>query len=410
MRTFFNVWVTASLLLFYFGPIDWPGRYDILVALFVGTCIVAFNLGYISVSNPMSRRYSNYDVTGLLNHRWFAIGVMLIYALFSLMQMQAVTGQSLISAVTVGFSFEGVYTDYQEFLQNGLGLGLVDRIVYLLKALIFPIALVLICQYYKKSHLIIILFFGPMILLSLARGTDKETFDLVLILAIISYYYGISNRTKLIILTFVVVVLYVFVLRKFGRFGNVMPDCLPDSSTCFNFESYLARVSPLLEIGFVMGCHYLTQGYEGLNLAFGLDFDFNFGVGHLPPLKSMVCGILDVGCDTVTYNDKLLATGWDTRYRWSTAYSVLANDLHWLFVPVYTFFIGWSLRLAELNWYLRRNPSALAVIVLIGIFTLYSSANMQLAVSLDWTLATVFLLYGKAVSVRTQSVELSGAT
>ena len=151
MRTFFNVWVSTSLLLFYFGPIDWPGRHEPAVAVFMATCLLTFNLGYISVNNPTRRRYSVYDLTGLLNLRWFAISVMLVYAMLSLVQMQAVTGQSITSALSSGLSFETVYSDYQNFLQDGIGLGLADRIIFILKALVFPIALVLICQYYKPA-------------------------------------------------------------------------------------------------------------------------------------------------------------------------------------------------------------------------------------------------------------------
>ncbi len=339
----------------------------------------------------------------MLDKRWFATAIMLVYATMSLIHMQAVTGQSFISALSGGLSFTTVYADYQEYIRDGISLSAVNRIIFLAKALIFPIALVLICQYYERSRLILALFFVPMAIFSLARGTDKETFDLVLMLGIVANYYGLRRRTKAIIFLAVLLVLYLFVLRKLGRFDENLPDCLADSVTCFNFDSPLSQVSPLLEVGFVFGSHYVTQGYEGLNIAFGLDFEFNFGLGHLPPLKGMVCGILRVGCDVGNYSEKLLAAGWDTRYRWSTAYTTLANDFHWLLVPVYTFFIGWSLRLAEEDWRSRRSSSALSVIVLIGVFTFYSSANMQLAISLDWTVATVFLLYGKALTVRTRT-------
>lgn len=404
MRKFFNLWVMTTLALYYAGPIEWAGRKEPYVALFVITCVVFFNLGYVSLREPEIRGYTRYDRANLLEKKLFVVGVMLTFFGLSLLHMQIVTGQSFTSALTNGLSFSTVYSDYQTYIQDGLALGRMEQLVLLFKAALFPVALVLICKYYQTSLLVTLLFFVPMIVFSLARGTDKETVDLVLILAIIAHYYGLGWRTKAALILSVPLVMYVFVLRKFGRFDEQIPDCLPDSVTCFNFDGTLASISPLLEIGYVMAVHYVTQGYEGLNLAFGLDFHFNFGLGHLPPLQSMFCGVFGLTCDPTNFSESLAAIGWDTRYRWSTAYTSLANDLHWTLVPFYLFFIGWSLRLAEQEWKSRANPSALAVIVLIGIFTLYSSANMQLAISLDWVVATVFLLYGKALLVRTRRI------
>jgi hypothetical protein len=392
----------VTVLLYYFGPIPWEGRKDPWVAILVGTCVLAFNLGYMSLSNPKTRRFSDYPLGHLLLNKQIAIGVMIAYAGLSLLHMEAVSGQSLLTVLQEGGDLNTVYSDYQAFLQDRLNLGLLDRVVLLMKGLLFPVALFLVCSFYKRSTLILLLFFGPMLLLSLARGTDKETFDLTLIFAIMAYYHGMGRRSKLAVLVAVPTVLYFFVARRYGRFGGSLPDCLPGSIVCFDFDSNLAQISHLLEIGFVLATNYITQGYEGLNIAFGLSFEPTFGLGHLQSVKNVACSFLQVGCNLETYGDRLYQFGWDARFRWSSVYTALANDLHWLLLPAYFFFIGWTLRLAEQDWQARRNPSALAVIVLIGVFTLYSSANMQLGITFDWAMATIFLLYGKALTSRTR--------
>ncbi len=402
MRTFFNLWVSSSVILFYFGPIEWPGRTEPWVALFVGVCVITFNMGYAVLVRPGKIGYSNLDLFGVLRDRRVGIALALLYAVLSVIQMQIVTGQSVTSSLMSGLRFTTVYTDYQLYIEQGVKISGAERVALMLKAVLFPVMLVLICRFYGKSSLILILFFVPMMLFSLARGTDKETTDIILILAIIAYYKGTNRSTKFLLAFGALAVLWLFVLRKHGRFGNMMPNCLPGTVTCFDMDSMLAQISPQLEIGYVLVTHYLTQGYEGLNIAFTLDFEFNFGLGHLPPIKSFICEIFKTGCDLQNFSDRLMLAGWDTRSKWSSVYTALADDLHWVFVPLYTFFIGWSLRLAEHEWKQRANPTALAVIVLIGIFTLYSSANMQLAISPDWALATIFLLYGKALSIRTK--------
>lgn len=335
-----------------------------------------------------------------MNKRWFAILVMIAYASLSLYHMQLTTGQTILSIIRDGPSLNSVYGDYQDFLQNRTNISRGAQLIILLKAIIFPVALVLFCTFFTSSKLVVALFALPMIAFSVARGTDKETTDLLVMFGVLFIYYGMQRKLAAIALIAIPFAMYLFVARKYGRFDGLMPTCLPDSNTCFDFGSWLAAISPMFEIGWIMSVHYITQGYEGLNVAFGLSWEFNYGVGHLPPVRSVICTLTGALCEIQNFRSELAEVGWDTRYRWTTVYTILADDFHWLFTPVYIYFVGWSLRLAEIDWKNRQSGSGLAVIVLIAIFILYSSANMQIAVSLDWAFATIFLLYGKALTVR----------
>lgn len=420
MRRFFNIWVLATVALYYVGPIDWPGSHEPWVALFVILNVISFNIGYLALSNPKRRRYSDFDVLGLVRSRniAIAIAIMLMYCAASILFMQLTTGQTLGTILSEGVQLDTIYTDYTTFLSERGDFNLKTQLLLLFKAGLFPIALVLLAANFQRSRIIVAVFFFPMIAFSLARGTDKETVDLFLIFALMSLYYGkrygkrLGKRLgfRVFVLSAIPILATLFVLRRFGRFAGNLPGCLPDSPACFNFESPLAQVSPLLEVAYIFATQYITQGYEGLSIAFSLDFHFNFGLGHLPPVQRAICSGLSLGCDLVNYNETLYHAGWDTSYRWSSVYTYLANDLTWFFVPLYLFFIGWSLRLAEAEWLRRGNPSALAVIVLIGIFTLYSPANMQIGISMDWAFATIFLLYGKALTVRTRAKDPQSST
>ena len=182
----------------------------------------------------------------------------------------------------------------------------------------------------------------------------------------------------------------VFVDRVIARYGGEIPTCI-SHDICFNFDSVLAQISMTLEVGYVLFASYVAQGYEGLSRALELPYQFTFGIGHLPPLQRILEQIFNF--DLSTFNERLSDSGWDTSWRWTSVYPVLANDFHWLFLPAYFFMVGRVFALVEAVWRQRREPTALATLILITIFIGYSSANMQLAVSLEWTFATLMLVY-----------------
>jgi hypothetical protein len=189
-----------------------------------------------------------------------------------------------------------------------------------------------------------------------------------------------------------------FVNRIIARYNGDIPSCLSDE-ICFNLDGALAQISPTLEIAYVLFTSYVTQGYEGLFIAQSLQFEFNFGIGHLPPVARILEQLFYF--DLSTYSERLVDAGWDTSWRWLSVYPVLANDFHWFFVPVYFFILGRAYAIARSAWQQKQSPAALAMIMLVTIFIVYSSANMQLAINLDWTVATIMLIYLPSITART---------
>lgn len=168
----------ATVLLYYFGPIDWDGSSEPWVALYIFVCVLCFNLGYKSVARPDERRYSDFDVVRVMNKRWFAITVMIVYSSLSLYHMQLTTGQTLSSVIHNGANLNSVYGDYQDFLQNRPDLSGSAQIILLIKALIFPIALVLFCAFsrHPSSSLRYSLFQWSLLALRGARIKKRQTF------------------------------------------------------------------------------------------------------------------------------------------------------------------------------------------------------------------------------------------
>lgn len=388
-----------SVALYYLGPIAWPGRNEPWVAILVLTGLLAFNIGYSAHRphrNPLIKRLAGMRAywSMKLLPRPVAVAFITGFLVLSVLLIQVTTGKNVLSPSSWSLSQGDVYSAYQEHISYGGILDAAGISLLLLRSILFPVALVSFCLYFRKSNYIVAIFLVGIVLLSLFRGTDKEIADASIILLTAIFYTGFGRRMVAYAVPVAMVVLFIFIERKAARYGTSLPLCLADVPVCFNYDSILARVSDKLEFGVVMLTGYLTNGYEGLSIAVRQGFEFNYGVGHLPAFKSIVCNISDRVCDASTYNERLPNVGWDTRYRWTTAYTNLADDLSFYMVPVFMFVLGVVFRRAEYCWIAARDPLSLAAIVMVSIFFAYAPANMQIGLTLEWSLAWIVIIYG----------------
>jgi hypothetical protein len=355
------------------------------------------NLGARSVPFGSNVRYLSGVPKAFVVDRRLAMTVLLLFFAISVLEVQRTTGKSLFSLQTWLVQDGSVYNLYQQRLLERDAGSISELLQKIVRSVLFPVALTIFCAYFKKSRLMVFIFVFPMLGMSVARGTSKEIFDLAIVLLVAIMFYGARFKLLVAAMAAAPVVMLVFVDRVIARFGGEIPSCI-NADLCFNFDSYLAQISVTLEVAYVLFSSYVTQGYEGLARALELPHQFTFGLGHLPPLQRIIEQVFNF--DLSTFNDRLAEAGWDTSVRWTSVYPVLANDFHWLFVPAYFFLIGRVFALAQAAWRVRQEPTALAIIIMVTIFIAYSSANMQLAVSLEWAFATIMLIYLPFASAR----------
>lgn len=389
---FINVWVLGTLVVFYLGPIAWLGARSSDVLLYVVFCLVAFNVGaWVSLPLPENRRSI---ATNLLpTTRAGARTVVGLYAVASLIYIFLVTGRSALDVTAYSLDFGAVYSEYGAMVarrQAGYG----ELLITFIRAVLFCLGLAIFVQRAGSDWLVSILFVGPMVVSSLFRGTDKEIVDIVVLLAVVAYLRGVLTRRAILLLGAVPVVMSLFLMRRIGRFGGDLPSCLPDSGVCFNYNSAAARwLGDWAEVLYVFLANYLTNGYQGLSYALHLRWEPNYGVGHLMPIKRALCSVSDGLCVAGDYQASLTAAGWDASSKWTSVYTPIANDLSFWLVPVYLFLLGVLMGRVRRNWAETKDPTAGAALVLIVMFWVYSSANMQIAISFDWALATILFLY-----------------
>lgn len=390
MIAFCNAWVLATLAVFYYGPIDWPGARSPTVALYVGLCLLAFNAGTRVARNGVVQLK---PLPIIPRTRTGSFAIVSVYSGISLLYVAAVTQKSLLSAGSYSLDYGQVYDQYQAaigyvVLPAGIGLLLIA------KACLFPIVLILIVRDFRTDRWLILVFLVPMVVSSLFRGTDLEIIDMAAIVFGITYLYGMLNWRRVVFGALLTVgVLELFLARRVSRYGGDLPACLPDSTACFDPDGFIARMfGPRAEELSVFLANYIANGYQGLAYAFQLPWHPNWGFGHLPTLGSTACQYVG-GCPATNYQQQLTMMGWDSQNRWTTAYTVIANDFSFLIVPLYLFMLGVATRRLLNVWRLNRDAAAGAGLILVLAFWLYSSANMHLAITLDWAIATVALLY-----------------
>ena len=406
MLTFLNSWVVMTLVLFHFGPVDWPHAGSALVTIVVLAALGGFNMGVqIGRRTPA---LPEHEVPLLTQSaaRWWIAGAFMIFSAF---HTYNVTGLLIFDPFAYSFDFNAVYISYQQTLQDR-GTGLLENVILLTKAVIMPMVILMIVTSFRRETPLFLFLLFPFVASSMMRGTDKETVDLVLYFLVLAYFHGLMGRRFLIAMLLIGGVLVLFAARKMARFEEVDLHCLPGSPyACFDFQNWLSTyISPGFEFMRIMMTNYLTQGYEGLARALNIPFEFNWGLGHMQPVKNKFCDTLDVLCQTKTFNDNLPNYGWDTTRQWSSAYTAIASDFHWVFIPVYMFFIGIIFGASEKSWWINQDKISLTCLLLIVLFFIYASANMQLTVSFEWSIVylSLFIWQFCRMFVHSQSLRL----
>lgn len=399
MLAFFNSWALFTLVLFYWGPIPWENRDSYAVAAIVISSMVGFNLGNRLGKIAPALRAHEFSVLDNKGTKWLII---LLFLALSQLHIKSLTGQSIFNPLQYSLEFNAVYANFQNTVKDrSFSAGNLESILFLLKAFLMPTIIILIVLNYRSNVAALLLLLFPFIASSMMRGTDKETVDVVLYLLVLAFYHKLLGRRAVLALAMIGVVVALFVVRKMARFDGVTLNCLPGSpEACFDFGNALSLyVSPSLEFLRIMLANYVTQGYEGLARAVEIPFEFNYFLGHMAPVKLKICQVFGALCDIQSYNDKLPDYGWDTRYKWSSAYTAIANDFTWFFIPVYTFCLGVIFGASEKAWYENGDKLSLACLLLVSVFMVYSSANMQISTSLEWSAVylVLFLWQGSRI-------------
>lgn len=137
---------------------------------------------------------------------------------------------------------------------------------------------------------------------------------------------------------------------------------------------------------------YLTQGYYGMSQALELEWTPMFGLGNSMFVVDMITGnITDI--KQYTYQAKLEPLGWDSKVRWHSIYTWIANDVSFYGVPVVMLLLGGIFGMMFKDAIVTRNPFARASVFFYILLLLFIPCNNQIAQSNE-NLCAFLLLIG----------------
>ena len=409
MLGFYNSWVLGTLALYYYGPIPWSGQGAPWVAVIVLSALLFFNVGAITGRRFPALPQHDFALLERSPIRW---AVAVLFVLLSAFHTYSTTHRLIFNPAEYSLDFGNIYAQYQQVLRDR-STDLLEQLVLLTKALMMPAAFLMIVIAFRRERLLLWLLVFPLVASSMMRGTDKETADLVIYYLILAFYHKMIGRQFILVMVGIAGALSLFTIRKLARFEGVDLQCLPSMElACFDFNNWVSvNLSPGMEFLRIILTNYLTQGLEGLHRATQLPMEFTYFTGHMQPVKDKLCDIGGLLCGVETFKERLPAAGWDTSFRWTSAYTSIANDFHWLFVPFYTFCMGLFFGVSERSWRATGDKLSLAILLLVSLFIVYSPANMQLTVSLEWSAVYLglFLWQGWRVIYHAPSYPRAGA-
>lgn len=154
-------------------------------------------------------------------------------------------------------------------------------------------------------------------------------------------------------------------------------------------------VSPLvqkIENFWISFSSYLTQGYYGMSQALTLNWTPMFGLGNSMFVVDMITDNL---CDIhqYTYQAKLELLGWDSKVRWHSIYTWIANDVSFYGVPIIMFMIGAIFGMMFKDAIVTQNPFARISLFFFILLILFIPCNNQIAQSNE-NLCAFLLLIG----------------
>jgi hypothetical protein len=399
-------YLSLTVLLFLFGPFDWPRVNFYVLSAFLMLYQVALAVGYhmgIYKSQIIRRKLDvNY---------WFTASLVISVALI-IPYTYIYTGKYPWDIILGVPDQAQAFADYYQRLS-------MERtpervLIMVVRTLFSPLMVALIpLMFWTKQlavrwKILFIIYISLYFSFSLLRGTDKETADFLVLFFVglfsriaIKHYSkeAKTSRTKIwIVVLLLLLGLWVsyttFMERKMARLGGDDQVCIQQADVCADMNR---GVMPYLDdknkFGFSMAALYLSIGYYGMGLALEEDFESSLGLGHSLFISNGVMQVEDLRSFLDrTYTAKISLKGWDAQVYWATTYTWLANDVGFLGVVVLMLLIGFVFSRTWQDVILLRDPAAIILFSQIVLMLFYLPAFNVTMQNIDNYFAFIFWL------------------
>lgn len=245
---------------------------------------------------------------------------------------------------------------------------------------------------------------------SILRGTTRELGDIaivslsaMMILAVrkieasprpLRQATRYATQTLVVVAALLAVVLASVTIRAEARLGSQARYCITDTGICDdNLSPLEAFIPDGAKFLFDNTAGYLSQGYYGLSLGLGQDFQSSLGVGHSPAVASAASALFGVkGLYENSYTYRNYFNGWNDETQWSTMAIWIANDVGFPGALIFFALMGYLWSMAWKDAVYARNDRAAVFCCVIMMAVFYFPANNQMMATFDSYLTTIFWL------------------
>ncbi|OZA76461.1 MAG: hypothetical protein B7X71_08320 [Polynucleobacter sp. 39-46-10] len=426
---FFQFYLAATVLLFFFGPWPWEVTSPWLLAGYLIAAQVCIGVGYLSAwsriyySCSKSKESSEFSRNIEFGIKFLKCGLFVTYALLVPTSLSR-TG-SILPNILAGIGDPGaVYNQNFERLEGGNAFVIVEYLRILMSPLligVYPLTVVYWSRLSVKLKALCVVAILFNLSLYLATGTNKGFADFVVTLPWLVFLSLSAGILKLRIHRGLFIVgllaLFLMFLHFFGM-GQIQREGGVGELGVFNtgVERLFANqehsvsqfLSPDLRVIFESLTRYLGQGYYALSMSFGIEHSSTFGFGNSIFLARNADAFLGTNFFTSGSIPGLLEaqTGWGMFTLWHSIYPWLASDFGFfgtLLVMVflsYLFALSWGRSLIYLS------PRSVILSYLFLILFFYIPGNNQIFQSGDTCVAFLFLL-ASVMFIRPPTVDRS---
>lgn len=405
---FILIYLSITQFIFLFGPINykinqpfifWSFLISYNISIFIGFFCIVFSKKKLVIKKSIQFEKN------IIKYIPYLFFISLIVSLITLKGPDSLVDR-LNPIIWFKSAFFGIlnpgeaYNLKMERVNNDSSNKILNIILFLLSFTKICVIPFLIFFWNKISNIIRIIGIISMLLpiiSSLSNGTNKGIFDFALVFSSSFILYFIFKKIHNPFISFsnkrfsIIFILLIFSLA-FSFFGSTIgqrggslyyiESQDPLDRITVNAESYSRTKNSNIYYTYAWFSSYIVQGYYGFSLALEQPFNSTFGFGSSVFIMRNIEYLTGFKLRKRTYQYKV-DKYWDETSQWHSFYSHLANDFHFIGIPIVLILLSAHLGYIWINFLETGNPFSVVILCIYVILFIFIPANNQIFGFLD---------------------------